>query len=100
MLDKIISFFRRFSLTKVAYNVFVNNITKQVVSIQLSDDVIESYVILKKNKKDAEAYLIKNYQDNRKTQTRLDQSIDIELLPDEYKSEICNNGMCRMNINY
>ena len=100
MLDKIISFFRRFSLTKVAYNVFVNNITKQVVSIQLSDDVIESYVILKKNKKDAEAYLIKNYQDNRKTQTRLDQSIDIELLPDEYKSQICNNGMCRMNINY
>lgn len=100
MLDKIISFFRRFSLTKVAYNVFVNNITKQVVSIQLSDDVIESYVILKKNKKDAEAYLIKNYQDNRKTQTRLEQSIDIELLPDEYKSEICNNGMCRMNINY
>ena len=93
-------FFRRFSLTKVAYNVFVNNITKQVVSIQLSDDVIESYVILKKNKKDAEAYLIKNYQDNRKTQTRLDLSIDIELLPDEYKSEICNNGMCRMNINY
>ena len=100
MLDKIISFFHRFSLTKVAYNVFVNNITKQVASIQLSDDVIESYVILKKNKKDAEAYLIKNYQDNRKTQTRLDQSIDIELLPDEYKSEICNNGMCRMNINY
>lgn len=100
MLDKIISFFRRFSLTKVAYNVFVNNITKQVASIQLSDDVIESYVILKKNKKDAEAYLIKHYQDNRKTQTRLDQSIDIELLPDEYKSEICNNGMCRMNINY
>lgn len=100
MLDKIISFFRRFSLTKVAYNVFVNNITKQVVSIQLSDDVIESYVILKKNKKDAEAYLIKNYQDNRKTQTRLEQSIDIELLPDEYKSEICNNGMCRININY
>ena len=100
MLDKIISYFRRFSLTKVAYNVFVNNITKQVASIQLSDDVIESYVILKKNKKDAEAYLIKHYQDNWKTQTRLDQSIDIELLPDEYKSEICNNGMCRMNINY
>ena len=100
MLENLIKFFRRFSLTKAAYSVFVNNITKQVVSIQLSDDVIESYVILKKNKKYAEAYLIKIYKDNRKTQTQLDQSIDIELLPDEYKSEICNNGMCRMNINY
>ena len=98
MLVNIINFFSRFSLTKAAYSVFVNNITKQVASIQLSDDVIESYVVLKKNEKDADAYFIRIYKDNHKTQTRLDQSIDIELLPDEYKAEICNNDICRVNI--
>lgn len=98
MFECIVEFFRKFSLTKAAYDVFVNNIREQVDSIVLDNDVVESYVILKKNGANADAYLIKIYQNNRMTQTRLDLSIDVELLPDEYESEVCNNGMCRINI--
>jgi len=95
MLEAILNFLRHFSLVGAAFNVFKKDVKTKVSSLPIDESVTDSFVILRKNNNKAEAYLVKVFVEGRKTQTNLNESIDLELLPKEYEEELRNNNMCR-----
>lgn len=98
MLEFILNIFRRFSLVGAAYNVFVKSVASKAASLQNADNVKDTFLVLRKNNNKAEAYVVRIYTDDRKTQTNLNESIDIELLPKELQADLNNNGTCRFEI--
>lgn len=96
MLDFILNIFRRLSLVDAAFNAFKKSVYKKAASLQKDDEIKESYIELRKNSDKAEAYLIKIYENNRRTLTDLNESIDLELLPKDCEEELRNNNVCRL----
>ena len=100
MLEKIILFFKKFSLTKAAYNVFLKDIQRQLNRVKVDDNVLRFYVLLEKEGNNANSYFIKCYDDGRTTSTKLYESIDIELLPQEIAEELYDVGNCKLDYKF
>ena len=97
MLEKIIRFLKSLSLTKAAYNAFLKSIQRQVNHVKIDDSVSQFYVLLEKEDNNAVSYLIKRYDDGRITRTKLNESIDIELLPPEIAEVLTEEGNCKLD---
>lgn len=97
MLEKIIQFLKSLSLTKAAYNTFLKSIQRQINHIKIDDCVLQSYVLLENEDNNAVSYFIKCYDDGRITRTKLNESIDIELLPSEIAEELSEEGNYKLN---
>ena len=83
MLEKIIQFLKSLSLTKAAYNAFLKDVQRQLNRVKVDGSVSQFYVLLEKEGNNAVAFFIKRYDDGRTTRTKLNEQIDIELLPHE-----------------
>lgn len=99
MLNKFIQFLTSLSLTKVAYNAFLRDIQCQLNRVKMDDSVAHFYVLLEKEDKNAVAFIYKRYDDGRATRTKLDEQIDIELLPQEIAEELSEKGNCKLDDN-
>ena len=97
MLEKIIQFLKSLSLTKAAYNAFLKDVQRQLNRIKVDDNVLQFYVLLEKEGNNAVAFFIKRYDDGRTTRTKLNEQIDIELLPHEIAEEISEEGNCKLD---
>lgn len=99
MLEKIIQFLKSLSLTKAAYNAFLKDVQRQLNRVKVDDNVSQFYVLLEKEGNNAVAFFIKRYDDGRTTRTKLNEQIDIELLPHEIAEEISEEGNCKLDDN-
>ena len=97
MLDKIIRFLKSLSLTKAAYNAFLKDVQRQLNRVKVDDSVSQFYVLLEKEGNNAVAFFIKRYDDGRTTRTKLNEQIDIELLPQEIAEELSEEGNCKLD---
>lgn len=99
MLEKIIQFLKRLSLTKAAYNAFLKDVQRQLNRVKVDGSMSQFYVLLEKDGNNAVAFFIKRYDDGRTTRTRLNEQIDIELLPQEIAEELIEEGNCKLDDN-
>ena len=97
MLEKIIQFLKSLSLTKAAYNAFLKDIQRQLNRVKVDDSVSQLYILLEKEDKNATALFIKRYNDGRTTRTKLNEQIDIELLPQDIAEELSEEGICKLD---
>lgn len=97
MLEKIILFLKSLSLTKAAYSTFLKSIKHQINHIKIDNNVLQSYVLLEKEDNNAVSYFIKRYDDGSVTRTKLNEKIDIELLPPEIAEELSEEGNYKLD---
>lgn len=97
MLEKIIQFLKSLSLTKAAYNAFLKDIQSQLNRVKVDENVSQYYVLLEKEGKNAVAFFVKRYEDGRTTRTKLNEQIDVELLPQEVAEELTDEGCCKLD---
>lgn len=97
MLEKIIQFLKGLSLTKAAYNAFLEDIQHQLNKVKVDNSVTQCYVLLVKESNNAVAYFIKRYDDGRTTRTKLNVQIDVELLPEGIEEGLKSEGSYQLN---
>ena len=97
MLEKIIQFLKSFSLTKAAYNAFLKDVQRQLNRVKVDDNVKQYYVLLEKESNNAVAFFVKRYDDGRTMRTKLNEQIDIELLPLQIAEELSEVGNCKLD---
>lgn len=98
MLEKIIQFLKSLSLTKAAYNAFLKDVQCQLNRVKVDDNVKQYYVLLEKESNNAVAFFVKRYDDGRTTRTKLNEQIDIELLPQQIAEELSEEGNCKLDL--
>ena len=97
MLEKIIHFLKSLSLTKAAYNAFLKDVQRQLNRVKVDDNVKQYYVLLEKESNNAVAFFVKRYDDGRTMRTKLNEQIDIELLPLQIAEELSEVGNCKLD---
>ena len=97
MLEKIIQFLKSLSLTKAAYKAFLKDVQRQLNRVKVDDNVKQYYVLLEKESKNAVAFFVKRYDDGRTMRTKLNEQIDIELLPLQIAEELSEVGNCKLD---
>ena len=97
MLEKIIQFLKSLSLTKAAYNTFLKDVQRQLNRVKVDDNVKQYYVLLEKESNNAVAFFDKRYDAGRTTHTKLNEQIDIELLPQQIAEEHSEEGNCKLD---
>lgn len=97
MLEKIIQFLKSLSLTKAAYNAFLKDVQRQLNRVKVDDNVKQYYILLEKESNNAVAFFVKRYDDGRTTRTKLNEQIDIELLPQQIAEELSEEGNCKLD---
>lgn len=81
----------------MAYNAFLKDVQYKINRITVDDSETDSYVILEKESNNAAAFFVNKNNDNKVTRTRLNEKIDIELLPREIAEKLCTEGSYRLN---
>ena len=97
MLEKIIQFLKSLSLTKAAYKAFLKDVQRQLNRVKVDDNIKQYYVLLEKESNNAVAFFVKRYDDGRTMRTKLNEQIDIELLPLQIAEELSEVGNCKLD---
>ena len=97
MLEKIIQFLKSLSLTKAAYKAFLKDVQRQLNRVKVDDNIKQYYVLLEKESNNAVAFFVKRYDDGRTMSTKLNEQIDIELLPLQIAEELSEVGNCKLD---
>ena len=97
MLEEIIQLMNPLSVTKAAYNAFLKDVQRQLNRVKVDDNVKQYYVLLEKESNNAVAFFVKRYDDGRTTRTKLNEQIDIELLPLQIAEELSEEGNCKLD---